>query len=175
MGQSNPSGRENLRPNGAARLFRLTAFLTLLLMTALSVQTTAAAGDPPDLVLSLTGRVVNDQGAAVDHADVQVLVDERPVVLTVDGELTDSATTDHAGYFVIDIPLPDGAGEGGAMLVEIGKPSYRSTRQEFQVGDCAFEGAGYHARLHEVVLVRSFNAAFFIAAAVFAVVLASSR
>lgn len=56
------------------------------------------------------------------------------------------------------------------MVVEISKPSYRSTRQEFQVGDCAFDEAGYHARLPEVVLVRSFSAAFFIATGVFAVV-----
>ena len=41
--------------------------------------------------------------------------------------------------------------QGGAMVVEIGKPGYRSTRQEFQVGDCAFDGTAYHARLPELV------------------------
>ncbi len=170
MGSRDPSIPNWLRKDRGALFLGCVLFCALILALELPVNSVAAATDSPEAQLWLTGRVVNAQGTAVDHAEVRVLVNELPMPLRVAGEDTDIASTDPAGFFVVALELPDGAEEGQAIALEISRPSFHTTRQPVSLGDCAFDGTNYHAHLTDVVLERSLSAAFFIAAGIFAVV-----
>ncbi len=120
-----------------------------------------------EVMLTIVGRVVNTQEAAVDEAEVRVLVGGAEAEMTY---------TDADGFYFAELALSRAMIEAETVAVEINKPGFRSTRQGFarQEIACADDlGSGNgrcHVRVPDVVLPRVFNPAFFLAGAIFIVV-----
>ncbi len=114
-----------------------------------------------EATLAIIGQVVNTQGSAVDDAEVRVLVA---------GEEMQATHTQPDGSYVIDLTLPQVQIETETITVRVSKPSYRTTSQDLSRREIAQGESGYYARVPDVVLPRVFNAAFFLAAAIFLVV-----
>jgi Na+/H+ antiporter NhaD/arsenite permease-like protein len=111
--------------------------------------------------LTLVGRVVNTQDAAVDEAEVRVFVG---------GEEREVAHTGRDGFYVVELTLSQALIEAETVAVEISKPGFRTTRQGFARQEFACAGDHCHARAPDVVLLRVLNLAFFLATAIFIVV-----
>ena len=150
--------------------------LLLLLLTLAQPATLAAAGGEGELaqtvVLTLIGRVVNTQGAAVAGAELKLFVDAQQQLLTVAGEQRPSAETDQAGLFVADLESPRALLDGGTLAVEISKPAYRTLQHGLARQEIACAASQCYLRLPDLVLPRTFNPAFFIGTGIFAVVFA---
>jgi len=119
------------------------------------------SGQEEAATLTLVGRVVNTQDAAVDEAEVRVFVgsEEREV-----------AHTGRDGFYVVELTLSQALIEAETVAVEISKPGFRTTRQGFARQEFACAGDHCHARAPDVVLPRVLNLAFFLATAIFIVV-----
>jgi Na+/H+ antiporter NhaD/arsenite permease-like protein len=120
--------------------------------------------------LTLIGRVVNTQEAAVDEAEVRVFIGGAQRTLTVAGEETEVTHTGAEGFYVVDLALSPSLIEVDTVAVEISKPGFRTTRQGFARQKIARAGDHYYARVPDVVLPRVFNPAFFLATAIFMIV-----
>ncbi len=136
-------------------------FLSGAILLGLLVFPWASTSGEEAATLTLVGRVVNTQDAAVDEAKVRVFVG---------GEETEVAHTDADGFYVVELTLSQALIEAETVAVEISKPGFRTTRQGFARQEFACAGDHCHARAPDVVLPRVFNPAFFLATAIFMVV-----
>ncbi len=125
-----------------------------------------AGGD----VDTIVGRVINTQAAAVDEAEVVVLIEGERRSMMVAGEEVEAAETDPAGFYITDLDLTMAQVEAGALAIEISKPGYRISRQGFARQEVARAADHYYIRVPDVVLSRIFNPAFFLATGIFVVV-----
>jgi len=150
------------------RLTLIAVLLPILLLIRPALLQGSSQSD--DVTLTLIGRVVNTQGAGVDEAEVRAFVDGTQQTLTVAGEETKVAHTHADGSYVAKVTLPEGLLETGTIAVEVTKPSFRTTRQEFAQEDLARSDDHVYVQVPPIVLPRAFNPAFFIATAIFAVV-----
>jgi Na+/H+ antiporter NhaD/arsenite permease-like protein len=128
----------------------------------------AQAEDP--VTLTLIGRVVNTQAAAVGDAEARVYVEGKEQSLTVAGQEVDIARTDTAGYYIADLTLPSSFLETGTLAVSVEQHGYRTSRQGFAQQEIACANSHCYVRVPNVVLSRAFNPAFFIATGIFAIV-----
>ena len=114
-----------------------------------------------EVTLTLVGRVVNTQGTAVDEAEVRVFVSD---------EETQVAHIGADGFYVVELTLSQALIEAEAVAVEISKPGFRTTRQGFARQEMACTSDRCHVRVPDVVLLRIFSVAFFIATLTFVAV-----
>ncbi len=158
---------------GPAALLLLTLFLVIQTAPAYSVALSlpeSSVETVNEVTLTLIGRVVNTQDAGVDEAKVRVFIGGTQQTLTVAGEETEAAHTHPDGSYTIDLTLPQALIEQETMTVEISKPSFRATRQDFARQEITCADAHCFVRVPDIVLPRVFNAAFFLATAIFLVV-----
>jgi len=142
------------------------AVLILLILFFLTRTVPANSGveTGDEVTLTLVGQVVNTQGAAVDEAEVWVFVSDGS-----DGK-TQVAHVGADGFYVVELTLPQALIEAEAVAVEISKPGFRTTRQGFARQEMACTSDRCHVRVPDVVLLRIFNVAFFIATLTFVAV-----
>ena len=140
----------------------LLALILLSLFTCLS-PTLVSAQASDDVTLTLIGRVVNTQGAAVDEAEVCVLVG---------GIEKETTQTDDGGFYVMELVLtrPPTETESETLALKVGKPGYRETHQGFAQQEIACIEGHCHVRVPDIVLPRVLNPAFFLATGIFVVV-----
>jgi Na+/H+ antiporter NhaD/arsenite permease-like protein len=152
----------------------LLVLLLTLLATAPAYGFSGRARDPAQaedtVTLTLIGRVVNTQAAAVGEAEIKVYVEGAQRSLTVAGQEVDAAHTDTAGYYIADLTLPSSFLESGILAVSVEQHGYRTSRQGFARQEIACANTHCYVRVPNVVLPRAFNPAFFIATGIFAVV-----
>lgn len=142
------------------------AVLILLILFFLTRTVPANSGveTGDEVTLTLVGRVVNTQGSAVDEAEVRVFVSDGS-----DGK-TQVAHTGADSFYVVELTLSQALIEAEAVAVEISKPGFRTTRQGFARQEMACTSDRCHVRVPDVVLLRIFNVAFFIATLTFVAV-----
>ncbi len=146
--------------------------LALILFFPLSFPS-QAEGD--EVILTVLGRVVTTQGQAIPEAAVRVLIAGQQQPLLADGEEVEEIETTNDGSYVADLRLPRSLIEdienGRAdLVVEVVKPTFRTTRHMFEQGSLAEAGERFYARLDDIVLPHIFNFAFFITTGVFLIV-----
>ena len=141
---------------GLAALVLLSLFV---LLRAAPANSGVETGD--EVTLTLVGRVVNTQGTAVDEAEVRVFVSD---------EETQVAHIGADGFYVVELTLSQALIEAEAVAVEISKPGFRTTRQGLARQEMACTSDRCHVRVPDVVLLRIFNVAFFIATLTFVAV-----
>jgi Na+/H+ antiporter NhaD/arsenite permease-like protein len=166
-----------IRRIGLATLIFLLLFLSIRTVTAWGGTETS-----DEVTLTLVGRVVNNQEAGVEEAEVRIFIGGIQRTLTIAGEETDLeaetavAHTHADGSYVVDLMVPQALIEDETLAVEISKPGFRTTRQGFARQEIACAdglGSGHshcHVRVPNIVLHRVFNPAFFLATAIFVVV-----
>jgi Na+/H+ antiporter NhaD/arsenite permease-like protein len=132
----------------------------LALQAGLIIVCVLAARPAADAV-ALTGRVVDPQGQPVRNARVAVYLDgEREPLAHLE--------TDHSGLFLLDLP---GAPVRAARLV-VSHAHYQPTTRDLDGADLAHLNRGAAVRLPDIQLARRITAGFWIAALVFAGVMA---
>lgn len=165
-----------MRLPNRARLAVLSLLLFLILIQPVPARggvLSLSKGEPEptdEVTLTLIGRVVNTQDAAVEEAEVRVFIGGAQRALTVADKATEVAHTDVLGFYIADLTLPLSLIESKALAVEISKPGFRTTRQGFGRQEIAFAKDHCYGRIPNVVLPRVFNPAFFLATAIFIVV-----
>lgn len=163
--------------NGRNRV--LLIVLVLLVLTLLGSPTlarhdrnVARSEDAEDVTLTLIGRVINTQDAALDEAEVRVFIGGVQRTLMVAGEETQVAHTGAQGFYVVDLTLSPVLVEADTLAVEISKAGFRTTRQGFARQNIARAADHFYVSVPDVALSRVFNPAFFLATAIFMVVFA---
>jgi Na+/H+ antiporter NhaD/arsenite permease-like protein len=146
--------------------------LAFLLFLSPMDSVSAQEQERDDVTLTLIGRVVNTQGRTVDESEVRVFVGVTQQVLVVAGEETRVAHTSPSGLYMVDLCLPASAIETNALVVEIGRPGFRTITQEIGNQGIACVGNTCYVRVPDVALPRLFSPAFFLATAFFVVVFA---
>jgi Na+/H+ antiporter NhaD/arsenite permease-like protein len=154
-------------PNQAGPPIAL-ALLVLFLMA--SVPTQARAETNSTITITLVGHVVTSRDAAVNQAEVKVLVDDTLWPVTLDGETADATHTDRDGLYCIELTLPRALMADDTLTVEINKTGFRTVRQEVPHQEIACHGDLCYVRMPDLLLVRSLNPAFYLAAGIFVVV-----
>jgi Na+/H+ antiporter NhaD/arsenite permease-like protein len=161
--------------------------LVTLVLLALALPTPTASASPGDrranvdaagnpgtkaqqAKLTLIGRVINTQEAAVDEAEVRVYIGGVQRTLTVAGEEMEATHTDAQGFYIVDLALSPEFIETDTIAVEIAKPGYRTARQGFPRQEIARANDHYYVSVPDVVLLRVFNPAFFLATGIFILV-----
>jgi Na+/H+ antiporter NhaD/arsenite permease-like protein len=123
-----------------------------------------------EVTLTLIGRVVNTQQAAVEEAEVRVLIGGTQRTLRVAGEEIRTAHTGPNGFYIVNLDLPQSEIDIDVVAVEIEKPGFRTARQGFTRQNIAHTEEHYYLTVPTVVLPRVFNPAFFLATGIFVVV-----
>ncbi len=148
-------------------LVALVLLSLFVLLRAAPANSGIEAGD--EVTLTIVGRVVNTQEAAVDEAEVRVFVPSTSSGRS-GGEETQVAHTDADGFYIVELTLSESLIEAEIVAVEVSRPGFRTTRQGFARQEMACAGDRCHVRVSDVVLPRVFNPAFFLATAIFIVV-----
>lgn len=148
-------------------LVALVLLSLFVLLRAAPANSGIEAGD--EVTLTIVGRVVNTQEAAVDEAEVRVFVPSTSSGRN-GGEETQVAHTDADGFYIVELTLSESLIEAEIVAVEVSRPGFRTTRQGFARQEMACAGDRCHVRVSDVVLPRVFNPAFFLATAIFIVV-----
>jgi len=146
------------------------AWLVLILWAPADAQGSDSGDVEPEVTLTLSGRVVNAQEAAVAEASVHVFVGGTQQTLRSAGEEMQAVHTSVEGYYVLDLSLPAARVDTQAIAIEISKPGFRTVRQGFAWQEIAQADDHYYFGVPQVVLPRVLNPAFFIATAIFVVV-----
>jgi Na+/H+ antiporter NhaD/arsenite permease-like protein len=154
--------------------------LAILIVAALflfSVQVSQAVAPPSagsalqgEIELSIIGRVLNSQKSPVDAAEVIIFVSGQPQKLKPDQQGAEGVGTDRAGYFFVDLHLPEEQISSRNIAIEISKNGYQTTRQGFPARELACTAQHCYVRIPDVTLPRTFNPAFFLATGIFVVV-----
>jgi Na+/H+ antiporter NhaD/arsenite permease-like protein len=143
---------------------RNRAALAALVLLSLLIHTTPAhvsAQATGQATLTIVGRVVNTQDAAVDEAEVRVFLG---------GEDMGSAHTNADGVYFVELTLSRVLLEAEEVAVEISRPGFRTAHHDFARQEIACAGDHCHVRVPDIVLPRVFNPAFFFATGIFIVV-----
>jgi Na+/H+ antiporter NhaD/arsenite permease-like protein len=130
----------------------------------------AAPAAQRQITLTLIGRVVTTQEQAIDEAEVQVFVGRSPHRIIVAGAELEVSETDAAGFYIVNLALPEEDLQSDTIGVEIHKAGFRTTRQGFARQEIACANTHCYVRVPDVVMPRTFNPAFFIASGIFVVV-----
>ena len=155
----------------ANRAWLVILFLLLLLLLGVVVPAHGEFVDKArddfqgDTMVTLTvvGQVVSTQGAPIEEAMAQLLLDN---------EIVAEHQSDSSGLYVLETVQASSLLRTSVVSVEIDKAGFRTVRQEltqellFPTEDCCF------AHLPDIVLPRVFNAAFFLATVIFVLVFA---
>jgi Na+/H+ antiporter NhaD/arsenite permease-like protein len=157
-----------LRVRSWAGLVALILFL--LLFSARSTMVRSGFETSDEVTLTVVGRVVDAQENALGHAEIRVLVRDIPQTLLIGGEELDVLYTDKDGFFVVELVLSRSVVESEPLAVQVSKPTFRITRQDFTLQEMARSGDHYHVGVLNVVLPHVFNPAFFIATFIFVAV-----
>jgi Na+/H+ antiporter NhaD/arsenite permease-like protein len=96
--------------------------LWLILIVGPSLSTVRAADPTPQDRLSLAGAIINTEGNGVKEADLEVLVNGRPV--HPEGKKK-TIVTGNQGNFLAQFHLPAGALTGARVEVQVHKPNWR--------------------------------------------------
>jgi Na+/H+ antiporter NhaD/arsenite permease-like protein len=120
-----------------------------------------------EIELTIIGRTINTQDAAIGDAKVSIFAGGERIVLRVADEEREAAPTDAAGFFIIDIDLPRSQVESGELAIEISHPGYRTIHQGYAQHEITCANAHCYIRIPNIVMPRSFNAGFFIATGIF--------
>jgi Na+/H+ antiporter NhaD/arsenite permease-like protein len=123
-----------------------------------------------EIALTLIGRTINTQDAAIEATQVVVFIGGERAELEVAGEKKEAAVTDAAGFFIIDINSSRSQIESASLAIEISHPGYRTTYKGYTQHDIACANAQCYIRIPDIVMPRSFNPAFFIATVIFLIV-----
>jgi Na+/H+ antiporter NhaD/arsenite permease-like protein len=141
----------------------LTALVLLSLL--LLIQAVPAHGSietDGEVTLTLVGRAVNTQEAAVDEAEVCVFIGD---------EGTKVAHTGADGFYIVELTLSKARLiEAETVAVKVSKPGFRTVRLGFAPQEIACASDRCHIRAPDLVLPRVPNPAFFLATAIFIVV-----
>ena len=154
-------------------MWKKAPIILLILFSLFLIRSTPAQGDTTtadEVTLTLVGRALNTQKAGVDEAEINIFVDGEQRVLTVAGQETEAAHTHADGSYVIDLTLDQALIKSEAIIIQISKSGFRTVRQDLSQAEVACNSANCHARIPDIVLPRVFNAAFFLATAIFVVV-----
>jgi Na+/H+ antiporter NhaD/arsenite permease-like protein len=164
-----PKGLSMRSPSRAGPLAVLL-LLALRLAASAPAHGRAEADSNSSITITLIGHVATSQDAPVNHAEVQVLVDGTPWAVTVDGETADATRTDRDGLYIVELTLPRALIAANTVAVEISKTGFRTARQEVPYQGIACLSDRCYVRMPDLLLVRSENAAFYLAAGIFVVV-----
>ena len=146
----------------------LVLLLPLLLIQPIPARGSAETQDA--VTLTLVGRAVNTQDAAIDEAEVRVFMGGAEPTLMVAGEVAEVAHTDAAGFYIAELKVPLALVEAETLAIEVSKPGFRTTSQGFARQKVACASDHCYVRIPDIVLPRVFNPAFFLATAIFVVV-----
>lgn len=129
-----------------------------------------AASAQEEVTLTVIGRVLNTQGAAVDDAEVQINLggEQRSIIFA--GERTDTIHTDMEGFYFGNLQLERAQLDSKTVAVEVFRSGYQTTRQGYPDQEIACADAHCYMRVPNITLSRAFNPAFFIATGIFLVV-----
>jgi Na+/H+ antiporter NhaD/arsenite permease-like protein len=120
--------------------------------------------------------VVDISGEAIPEAEVRVFVagKERPIYVA--DHKQEETQTDQQGFYILELHLSSELVEqietgSVQVVVEVSKPTFRTTRQSLTGQEIAEAGEHLYLELPDISLPRVFNAAFFIATFTFLLVL----
>ena len=126
--------------------------------------TTVSAGEVDRDKAIITGLIKDLHGEGVGEAELAVLVNGEVYKVANEEYLTKSAPE---GTYYAKIELDKGIIETSKISLEISKPAYKTERIE--IGEFANKGNEYLAS-KDIILMRAINPAFYIAAAVLALI-----
>lgn len=145
----------------------------VVLLSALWVGPYAAASESlapetarGDLIVFVSGTVMDTHKEPVRDARVSVLVDGRPQKLFVEHKHMDETETSSHGTYQAGFALPAGLAASATIHLEIFKPSYKRTTVELRRDEFAQQGSRLYA-VRDVEMTRILGPAFYVATAVF--------
>jgi len=159
-----------IKRSGLIVLLILLILLTSPILAKAEWRSPLNTAQEDEIALTIIGRTVNTQDAAIGGTRVVVIIGGERTELEVAGEEKEAATTDAAGFFIIDIHLSRSQVESGNLAIEISRPGYRTTYKGYTQHDIACANAQCYIRIPDIIMPRSFNPAFFIATAIFLIV-----
>ena len=149
-----------MRVSNRVALTALVLMSLLLLIRAVPTHGSTLTGG--EVTLTVVGRAVNTQEAAVDEAEVCVFIGDEGAKV---------ARTNADGFYIVELTLSKARLiEAETVAVEVSKPGFRTVRQGFAPQEIACASDRCHVRAPDVVLPRVPNPAFFLATAIFIVV-----
>ncbi len=135
-----------------------------ILLILLFFATTVSVGEVDGDRIIITGHIKDLHGEGVGEAELAVLVNGEVYKVNNEEYLTKSAPE---GTYYAEIELEKRMIETSKISLEISKPTYRTERIE--IGEFANKGNEYLAS-KDIILMRTINPAFYIAAAVLALI-----
>jgi Na+/H+ antiporter NhaD/arsenite permease-like protein len=148
----------------------------LVLLVGLLACRTVRADSPPDVSLTIIGRVINTQRLAVESAQVRLFIGQQQrEPLDMGGQPCDAVETLADGSFILTTRLsPEEArmvtlGQE-TMTLEVSAPAYRTMRLNVDGQTLAAASGCCYTSVGEITLPRVLNAAFIVTGIIFVVV-----